>query len=420
MIQFLIYCLCLYIHNLINAIRGRLCHRVGYSDITMDMGNFNNISRTTSEERNSEDDDIRERDEISVGYNSGDVCSTSSQNCIDFSDAIEHGESDFSSEDSQQTFTSVSGSRSGNLQSLGTGFIESTNGSTACFIEPMCRRIESLGLCARTVQLHRGRIAGIVTGLAAAKRLPLNDYLLDPQSVVADLNELYISKKYKANSIKSIYASIRHYILALCLEEAQSRNLLNHYDSEMAKFEKTGLNDVSTYKQDFLDPKALRQFVLDNYNPSKNFSHYITGLIYSQYPLRDDLTNIYYYKVDEYTKDSLQLKNDNYIYDDGTTMCIKLNKTKTIPRVYPPISLPLDEDIAIAIRSHPFDKEKPVLRGRRSVILKTILNKMNIVSNGGAINFIRRSHAKDSQYSDIDTLLFVMGHSAKTHGRHYL
>ena len=389
----------------------------------MDMGNYNYLQRIgIGQEDNCKDDDTRERGDISPGYHSGGDISTSSSSDINSDDESERSEEDVHSTNSENSSGAIHDSGLCDKQVMGVGYSEPSDNSprVRCHITSMRSRIESLGLSSRTVGLHCSRITGLITRLASARNMTLDDYVLTPKMLIDDMNKLYMDKKYKANSIKCIYASVRHYILARELDDTIRENVMNHYDSDMALYEKHGLVDVSTHKQGTVLPEDLREFVIKNYSPDKNFAYYVTGLIYSQYPLRDDLTNIRFINHHDYQADTIASIKDNYIYDDGTNMFIRLNKTKTIPKVYPPISLPLDKLIVDAIRNHPKMAERPLLRGRRSVILKSILKKMGTETPGGAVNYVRRSHAKHSMYNDLDTMLFVMGHSAKTHGKHYL
>lgn len=388
------------------------------------MGIINDIQRTSSgETHNLQDSDIGIQNNVSVGYHPGAICIWQSplnhdSDCGDVDSALE-----FQPENSEDASSIVSNSGQSDLQLVGVGHTETTASVAGpeCHIDSMQKRILDLGLSNRTVYLHIARIRGPISRRANEHRLTLDEYLCSPEIVVQDLNKMYEESSYKANSIKCFYSTIRHYVLSRNLPEEQRETLMKHYDSEMAKFERSAINDVFKYKGEMINPLTLKEYVLQNYNPQKKFAYFITGLIYAQYPLRDDLTNIKYYKSTDYTPESLADNKNNYFYDDGSTVFIKLNKTKTIPRVYPPISLALDSECSLAIRNHAnLIKDGILLKGRRSVILKQIMKEMKIETPGGAVNFLRRSHARQSQYQDIDTMLFVMGHSAKTHGRHYL
>lgn len=288
-------------------------------------------------------------------------------------------------------------------------------------MENMRKRIrESLRLSERTGLLHYSRINGPVSSCAQSRSMSVDDLILKyPQLLIRDLRDLYDCKTYSANSIKSFYSSIRHYVFACELGEDETNRIIKYYDSELANFESRGCVSVSQYKNDtqHIIPSELESFVLKTYSPQKHFSSYVTGLIYSVYPLRDDLTDIVMYL--EYP----DIKDKNFLVVRNGVVYLCLNKTKTIPRVYPPTELPLDTNVSSVLIGRYFqmeDKTLPILRGRRSVVLSNILKRMGKKIRGGGVNYLRRCHAKFSKYDNLDSILHIMGHSAKTHGRHYL
>lgn len=383
----------------------------------MDLDQLSNLQRTFTEQNALHQDALH--GVWGTNDDRSDSGGISRSETSEFCSEARESQCGISPTHSQDTLSNVSSGGQCDLHSVGAGSDQEQGvsglGSTD-HVSNMQQRIRNLQCCERTERLHSRRIVNTISRMAG--QTGVDEFVCRrPYEVIKKMSELYDNKTYKANSIKSYLSSIRHYILSRGLEPEHQRSLLDLYDAEFSLYERMALNDVAKYKSEmtYIDPEDVRKFVLSNIDQRANFHTYLTGLIYAKFPLRDDLTNIQLYT----TKASSLNDKGNFVYLNEGEGYLQLNKTKTIPKRYPPLTIQLGDEISNLLKSSS-TIDRCLFKGRRSVCLSNLLRKMGIEFKGGAVNYLRRSHAKKNHMDDTDTLLNIMGHSAMTHGRHYL
>lgn len=391
----------------------------------MDMGNYFNISRPFSKQ--------------TTHYQINDLGIWGNGNFGNFSNKHGHVNkqeiSDNSDEDSKQVLYGsedslvesdiVGDDRHIGQQHMGNGFnIESSDitsrQSIDELVERIYKRIYEYGASERTGRIHDQRIRNVLVKVANKINIDPVDLVTEfPEKLIQEMNDLYKAGVYKANTIKNFYSSIKHLISVLDISEEKRKHLLQLIDTEFAKNEVKGHHEVQTYKNEltYINPKEVYNLANEKLSRSKDIPTLITVLLYAVFPLRDDITNIKMFS------DTVPLNQNGILFLPDSNVYLVLNKTKTIPVKYPPCALKLDENLSrLLIERRIFaNKNKQILLpGRGSVRLQRFFKRYNVKVKGGAVNYMRRCHAKHANSDDLDKLLFIMGHNAKTHGKHYL
>jgi len=221
------------------------------------------------------------------------------------------------------------------------------------------------------------------------------------------------------NTRKSYLESIRTFLTALSKDGFEDeKNDLSMYIAALAEKARNEGNErkvqqINKFAESSINSKESFQFkVLNMYKKPVDFQKLATVLLYIQVPLREDAGNLTIYAEDP------KFTTHNYLVKvSENEVVLKLNKTKTIPKVYDPLSVFIGDPFAsIVLKKLDQSSNKLLWKGRRSKHLSIVLNDLNISCEGGPINWFRRFHSNFNRRSDI---LKLLGHNANTHGKNY-
>ena len=213
----------------------------------MDMGNYFNISGTFKRDYPLQNiNDLGVWGRGSTGNNSRP--NRTGERLQETSEFLFHEEMPnfFTSTNSDDESRSVPISRSNNNANLGNGHNESKHDAirrdfTSTKLGDICttvkKRLQNQHYSARTGSIHCERILGPLSRIAKKLNTELLDLIVNkPTLLIHELSKMYQSNIYKANSIKSFYATIKHVVYALNLPEPETDTLLHYYDSELAAY----------------------------------------------------------------------------------------------------------------------------------------------------------------------------------------
>jgi hypothetical protein len=272
-----------------------------------------------------------------------------------------------------------------------------------------------------SIHNHSGRIARIATSLG----------LIDPVSIIDDLlaeivnrfdNILRIiidNEELKINTRKSYIESLRTFLVALSKEGFEKeKEELTVYIAALADKARNDTSDRKvTQINQFLESEintieSFQNKVLSIYRKPIDFQKLATVLLYIQVPLREDAGYMTIYKEDP------NFLTHNYMVKNGDSeVLLKLNKTKTIPKVYERLTIHIGNPFAeVVLRKLGNENEKTLWKGPRSKHLSLVLEDLNINCCGGPVNWFRRFHSNFNRRSNI---LKLLGHNANTHGKNY-
>ena len=190
----------------------------------------------------------------------------------------------------------------------------------------------------------------------------------------------------------------RTYLQSLIVYKESSKELSKNIYEFCNILRHQGYKNHNKYKISLTIPEVIEK-VKNTY--IENSKERILLLIFCEWPLRDNIPNIFHFKEDlevENLKNN-QFPNYNFMYiDSNEKVHVVICKSKTVPKYFSPIDKQMSEDFQNNFKNFIIDNKADIFgignKIRNSKLISKLFKKCGVEQ--GCINLLRRLHRRDA------------------------